>query len=109
MVEPGPVDTPLVQRTIELSKKVEFSQADNQSKKLFQQAMATLMDGVQKIVQSAEEIADLIKTLLQAEKPHFRYFTNAKYAPNIFEAKFVDMTGDSVVSKISQRFFTDNI
>ena len=56
-------------------------------------------------IQSAEEVAEFINTILQTKEPHFRYLTNANYAPNIFEAKFADMSGDSVVSKISERFF----
>ena len=60
-------------------------------------------------IQSADEIADLIKSILQThqQQPHFRYLTNENYAPNLFKAKFVDITGDGVVNKISQRFFSE--
>ena len=101
MLSAGPVETAMVQRVMELKDKLDFSQADDLSKQLFQK----FIDNAAPKYQSVDEIADLIKTILQTHKPHFRYLSNEEFAPSVFKAKFVDLSGDSVISKISQRFF----
>ena len=86
--------------------KYDSSQVDKKTMNLYEK-MFSSADPDQ--IQSVDEIADLIKSILQTHQqpPHFRYLTNENYAPNVFKAKFVDNTGDSVVNKISQRFFPE--
>ena len=106
VVEPGPVETPMLQRIITGKDKYDGSQVDKKTMNLYEKMFST---GAPDQIQSADEIADLIKSILQThqQQPHFRYLTSENYAPNLFKAKFVDITGDSVVDKISQRFFPE--
>ena len=87
-------------------EKYDSSQVDKKTMNLYEKMFSTVVPGQ---IQSVDEITDHIKSILQTHQqpPHFRYLTNENYAPNVFKAKFVDITGDGVVNKISQRFFSE--
>jgi len=108
LVQPGPVKTAILQRGKELREKLDFSRADERSKELLTQTVKKVHNDFQTKLQSSEEVADLIKAVLQAQKPSFRNLTNDNFAPNVFGAKFADMSGDDVIRKISQRFLHEN-
>jgi len=56
------------------------------------------------VVQTPDEISQVILEALLADKPHLRYQTNKNYAAAI-SSKLADPTGDSAVELMSQRFF----
>ena len=97
----------MVSRAAELREKLDFSEADDRTKQLLKEALLKVHDDFKTKLQSAEEVAGMIKSVLQAHKPHFRYLTNDKFAPSVFDAKFADMSGDGVFRQISRRFFAE--
>ncbi len=52
-------------------------------------------------IQSASDIAKVIQEAILSEKPHLHYLTTEAYKKSM-GAKFVDVTGDSVVEAITQ-------
>ena len=107
MVQPGPVETAILSHVVELREKLDFSQADDRTKQLLEEVFLRLHNDWKTERQSAEEVAGMIKSILQAHKPHFRYLTNDKLARSVLDAKFVDMSGDGVFRQISRRFFPE--
>lgn len=57
------------------------------------------------MVQTPDEIAQVILEALDAERPHFRYQTNKNYV-SAAANKLVDITGDKSMEMMHQRFFS---
>ena len=54
--------------------------------------------------QTGDDVAKWILKAMEDEKPHLHYITNKDYEETI-KRKYVDVTGDSVVEMLTQRFF----
>jgi NAD(P)-dependent dehydrogenase (short-subunit alcohol dehydrogenase family) len=111
LVCPGAIATPFLAKATATATKDEnnpyaaLQQAYIDSmKKIFAGAAAS---GV-KTAQSAEEIADLLKQIVETEKPHFLYPTSA-YIGGLISKKLVDNTGDAMTQLTIQRSYGDAI
>ena len=106
MIEPGPVGTDFVGNAQAMSQKAVASSAsaDEETKAMMQAVMTSMMANKDK-VQTGDEVAEVIREALLAEKPHFRYQTNKAYA-QATRVKLADPTGDTSVDFMYQRFFS---
>ena len=64
------------------------------------------MDPDSPISQTPQEIALLMKQIIEEEKPHFRYQTTDNIQKQAAE-RFVDVTGDSFVSEWNAVLFLE--
>ena len=98
VIEPGPVSTDFAQRSLKYGTRLDDN---NPYKEVLEYAKKT-QDERLKTAQKPEEIAALIKEIIEAEKPHFRYQTRED-GKKIADSKFKDITGDSVIETTKQQ------
>ena len=91
VVEPGPVSTDFAHRSLKYGTRLD----DNPYQEILEGANKAQTERL-KTAQTPEEIAVLIKEIIESEKPHFRYQTRED-GKKMAELKFKDITGDSVV------------
>ena len=99
LIEPGPVATDFPGRSLKYGARL--SENENPYKEVCD-AMKRLLEERFKTAQKPEEIAALIKEVIETEKPHFRYQTRED-GKQIADSKFKDITGDSVVEATRQQ------
>ena len=56
------------------------------------------------IMQDANEVAELVKTIILSDKPSLRYQTNDKCNPDELQAKLADRTGNVLVELIKKKY-----
>jgi NAD(P)-dependent dehydrogenase (short-subunit alcohol dehydrogenase family) len=93
LIEPGPVDTEL-DVLAPYGSRLPRDQDPYYS--IFEKA--GLLDPTSPIMQQAEEIALLVKNVIESENPHFRYQTQEVIRGQAAR-RFVDITGDSHVDE----------
>jgi len=103
LIEPGPVATSFVANQAAVPK-VDNPQVDEETKQLLENCTKKMRTAFTTVVQSADEVAQVILEAVVADKPHLRYQTNKNYAAAT-TAKLTDPTGDKPLELIHQRFF----
>lgn len=106
LIEPGPVGTSFVANQKDYVKSMQSSTAaiDDETKQLLANATERMKAQFVTMVQTPNEVAEVIREALLSDKPHLRYQTNKMYASTV-KAKLVDPTGDRSAELIHQRFF----
>ena len=106
LIEPGPVATSFVANAKKASDpKVENLPVDEETKQLLDNFFKKMRTGLTTVVQSGDEVAQVILEAVVADKPHLRYQTNKNYA-SATAAKLADPTGDKPMELMHQRFFS---
>lgn len=106
LIEPGPVATSFVANAAKASDpNVENLPVDEETKQLLDNCTKKLRTGFTTVVQSGDEVAQVILEAVVADKPHLRYQTNKNYA-SATAAKLADPTGDKPMELMHQRFFS---
>ena len=104
LIEPGPVSTSFVANQA-ADKTADNQPVDDETKQLLENVVKKLRTAFTTVVQSPDEVAQVILEAVVAEKPHLRYQTNKNYAAAT-SAKLTDPTGDKFVELMHQRFFS---
>lgn len=105
-MEPGPVQTPIFEKTSDWVKvNVDVTTADPKTKSLLDTAQANLDRTFSDAMQSCDEVAQIVKDIILGEKKDLRYQTNDKFEPGDIPVKLADPTGNKSVDHITQRFF----
>ena len=86
------------------SMKSSTADIDDETKQLFTNATERMKAQFVTMVQTPNEVAEVIREALLSDKPHLRYQTNKMYA-NAVKTKLVDPTGDRSAELMHQRFF----
>ena len=55
-------------------------------------------------IQDANEVAELVKTIILSDKPNLRYQTNDKFHPDEVKAKLADPTGNVLVEMLNKKY-----
>lgn len=98
VIEPGPVSTDFAHRSLKYGTRL-----DNVNPyKEIQEATKKAQEERLKTAQKPEEIAALIKEIIETENPHFRYQTRED-GKQIAAIKFKDITGDSVIEAVRRQ------
>lgn len=106
LIEPGPVATSFVANASKASDpKVENHPVDEETKQLLDNCTKKIRTGFTTVVQSGDEVAQVVLEAVVADKPHLRYQTNKNYA-SATAAKLADPTGDKPMELMHQRFFS---
>ena len=106
VVEPGGISsTPFGDSARE--KKIGGLESDNEMtrdvvKKTYDTIVA--MTAMEDVMQTPDEVAEHIIKVVKAEKPHLHNITN-KMMEGELKKKFVDITGDIAVERITRQFF----
>lgn len=93
VVEPGPVATDFLERSLKYGTRLEGQ--ENPYREIMEATVRATQERF-KNAQSSEDVAQLIKEIIENENPHFRYQTRED-GNQIAAIKFKDITGDSVV------------
>lgn len=105
VIEPGPVSTSFVANAQMTESDTHPEEVDDETKQLLNNCIKKMRGAFSTMVQTPDEIAQVILTALDAERPHFRYQTNKNYASSAAN-KLVDITGDKSMEMMHQRFFS---
>lgn len=103
LIEPGPVSTSFTTNLVE-SNKSDDPPLDEETKQLLDNCSKKMQASFSTLVQTPDEVAEVILEALNHEKPHLRYQTNKNYA-TFTAAKLADPTGDKPSELLYQRFF----
>lgn len=103
LIEPGPVSTSFV-ANLSNTATVDDSLVDEETKQLFDNYAKKMRAAFTTVVQTPDEVGQVIVEALLADKPHLRYQTNKNYAAAT-SSKLADTTGDTSVELAYQRFF----
>ncbi|XP_027054083.1 retinol dehydrogenase 8-like [Pocillopora damicornis] len=105
VIEPGPVSTSFVANAQMTESDTHPEEVDDETKQLLNNCIKKMRGAFSTMVQTPDEIAQVILAALDAERPHFRYQTNKNYASSAAN-KLVDITGDKSMETMHQRFFS---
>ena len=103
MVEPGPVNT----RFIASAKQAGIVRPVNPDKgytPLLKAYLKKIRREFESVGQTEDEVGEIIVQVAQASAPHFRYPTS-ELGRKIIIKKYVDSTGDSVISTTGRRLY----
>lgn len=103
LIEPGPVSTSFV-ANLSHTAASDDSLLDEETKQLYDNYSKKMRAAFTTVVQTPDEVSQVIMEALLAEKPHLRYQTNKNYAAAT-SSKLADSTGDASVELMYQRFF----
>ncbi|XP_015765739.1 PREDICTED: retinol dehydrogenase 8-like isoform X3 [Acropora digitifera] len=104
ILEPGPVDTSMGQNMEVWTQKYEKTQADQKSLKLHETFMGKLMQEFARTIQSGNEIAEVVKSIILSPEPSLRYPTNKKFFVDLIEAKLAEIPGNRLVKLIDKNY-----
>ncbi|KAK2570583.1 Retinol dehydrogenase 8 [Acropora cervicornis] len=104
ILEPGPVDTQVMQNVEAWTKKYEKAAVDQKSLKLQEEFMGKLMQVLSPTIQSGNEIAEIVKSIILSPEPSLRYPTNKKFFVDLIEAKLAEIPGDGLVKLIGKNY-----
>ena len=103
LIEPGPVSTSFV-ANLSHTAASDDSHLDEETKQLWDNYSKKMRAAFTTMVQTPDEVSQVIMEALLADKPHLRYQTNKNYA-GATSSKLADTTGDASVELMYQRFF----
>ena len=98
------MDTQVKQNTEVWTEKYEKTTVDLKSLKLHEEFMGKLMQGFARTIQSGNEIAEIVKSIILSPEPSLRYPTNKKFFVDLIEAKLADIPGDGLVKLIGKNY-----
>ncbi|XP_044173026.1 retinol dehydrogenase 8-like [Acropora millepora] len=104
ILEPGPVDTSMGQNMEVWTQKYEKIQADQKNLKLYETFMGKLMQEFARTIQSGNEIAEVVKSIILSPEPSLRYPTNKKFFVDLIEAKLAEIPGNRLVKLIDKNY-----
>ena len=104
MVEEGPVQTSAMENSRNWAGNFDMLAADQKTQELFGRFAGRLQQRFLNTMQTSNEIAEIVKSVILSEKPNLRYQTNEKYSPQEVKAKLADPTGNSLVEMVKKAF-----
>ncbi|XP_067829119.1 retinol dehydrogenase 8-like [Heptranchias perlo] len=108
LIEPGPVATEFETKLYEDAAKMDLSNTDEETAKMFRQLYLPYSKKVfAALGQTAEEVAEHAVKVITSENPPFRHQTNNLYTP-FTTLKFADPTGNLHVGTFYKMVFQHN-
>ncbi|XP_044172949.1 retinol dehydrogenase 8-like [Acropora millepora] len=104
ILEPGPVDTQVLQNMEVWTEKYEKTTVDQKSLKLHDEFMGKLLPEFARTSQSGNEVAEIVKSIILSPEPSLRYPTNKKFFVDLIEAKLAEIPGDGLVKLIGKNY-----
>jgi retinol dehydrogenase-8 len=102
VIEPGPVATDFAQNLPKLSPE-QRAKLDSKTITIWETAIAKMRANFDpKTVQTPDDVAQIIKTAIEAEKPDFRIQTHPTARPG--DAKFIDPSGSKALDYAYNRY-----
>ena len=98
------MDTQVKQNTDVWTEKYEKTTVDQKSLKLHEEFMGKLMQEFARTIQSGNEIAEIVKSIILSPEPSLRYPTNKKFFVDLIEAKLAEIPGDGLVKLIGKNY-----
>ena len=105
LIEPGPVATSFGANLRRVDKEADSPPIDDETKQLLENLTKKISTAFTTVVQTPDEVAQVIQEAILAEQPHLRYQTNKNYAAAT-AAKLTDPTGDKPIELMHQRYFS---
>ena len=105
LIEPGPVATSFGANLRRVDKETDSPPIDDETKQLLENLTKKISTAFTTVVQTPDEVAQVIQEAILAEQPHLRYQTNKNYAAAT-TAKLTDPTGDKPIELMHQRYFS---
>ncbi|XP_068730289.1 retinol dehydrogenase 8-like [Montipora capricornis] len=105
ILEPGPVETPVMQNMETWTQQYERVSADQESLELLEDFKGKLTQLIGRTNQSVNEVAGIVKSLILSDKPSLRIPTNNKFSLEQLKAKLVDIPGDNLVKLLNKDYF----
>ena len=105
LIEPGPVSTSFGANLLSIGKESDSPPIDDETKQLLENLTKKLHTAFTTVVQTPDEVAQVIQEAILTEQPHLRYQTNKNYAAAT-AAKLTDPTGDKPIELVHQRYFS---
>ena len=105
VVEPGPISTPFFDSSKDT--RIDGLESDDELTRDLVKKVYNMIEDIQKtegVVQTSDEVAEHVIKVVKAEKPHLHNITN-KFSEGELKKKFVDITGDIAVEKLTRQFF----
>jgi short-subunit dehydrogenase len=101
MIEPGPIATDFVENVV----KILSPDLDSKTKHIFEVYIAEMKATFKpEFAQTGEQVAQMIKDVIEAENPPFRTQTNSFIRPG--DQKFHDPTGNAGINLAYERFLS---
>ena len=88
-----------------VDKEADSPPIDDETKQLLENLTKKISTAFTTVVQTPDEVAQVIQEAILAEQPHLRYQTNKNYAAAT-AAKLTDPTGDKPIELMHQRYFS---
>ena len=85
------------------TQKYEKTKADQKSLKLHETFMGKLTQE-RPTIQSGNEIAEVVKSIILSPEPSLRYPTNKKFFVDLIEAKLAEIPGNELVKLIDKNY-----
>ena len=94
-----------VMQNVELwTKKYEKTTVDQKSLNLQEEFMGKLGQVLPSTLQSGNEIAEIVKSIILSSEPSLRYPTNKKFFVDLIEAKLAEIPGNRLVKLIDKNY-----
>ena len=104
ILEPGPVETSIVENWKAWTTKYDEPSANQKTMKLQEACFAKIVQDYKSFVQNVNEVAEIVKKIILSEKPNLRYQTNDKFNPDEVKAKLADPTGNVLVEMLNKKY-----
>ena len=85
-------------------KKYDMPPTDKKSLELQENFEGKYRQWFQDTIQDANEVAELVKTIILSDKPSLRYQTNDKFHPDELQAKLADPTGNVLMELVKKKY-----
>lgn len=88
-------------------KNYNILAADEKSVELKKTFQGKLQNIIVNTVQSVNEVAEIVKSIVLSENPNLRYQTNDKFNPDEVKAKLADSPGNVLVNILKKNYFDE--
>ena len=85
-------------------KKYDMPPTDKKTLKLQKNFEGTFRQWFHDTIQDANEVAELVKTIILSDNPSLRYQTNDRFHPDEVKAKLADPAGNVLVELIKKKY-----
>ena len=89
------------------AKNFDMLAADKKTQELFGRFAGRMQQRFLDTMQTSNEIAEIVKSVILSGKPNLRFQTNKKYSPQEVTAKLTDPTGNSLVEMVKNAFLEE--
>ena len=86
------------------TQNYEKTTVDQKSLKLHETFMGKMMQEFARTIQSGNEIAEVVKSIILSPEPSLRYPTNKKFFVDLIEAKLAEIPGNRLVKLIDKNY-----